>query len=267
MGCCRMCCTAACSHGVGSRCEETAVRPHLVILAVVMTFVAQDAAAQGVSSGTAFSVAPELLITNQHVVEGCSSVEVISLDGRRPGSIAAADADIDLAILQVSGLRGTTARLRSPNNVLLGEPVFVFGYPYTGELSSGGNFTSGLVSALHGFRDSANQIQITSPIQRGNSGGPLMDSSGLVIGVIQSKLSLKAARLLGDIPQNVNFAISLEALTQFLAKHKVAFQTMARSPAPDTASVAAMAQNFTYRIECNVREQRANNSAAPKINR
>jgi S1-C subfamily serine protease len=71
--------TAACSHGVGPRCEETAVRPHLVILAVVMTFVAQDAAAQRVSSGTAFSVAPELLITNQHVVEGCSSVEVISL--------------------------------------------------------------------------------------------------------------------------------------------------------------------------------------------
>jgi S1-C subfamily serine protease len=90
--------TAACSHGVGPKCEETAVRPHLVILAVVMTFVAQDAAAQGVSSGTAFSVAPELLITNQHVVEGCSSVEVISLDGRQPGSITAADADIDLAI-------------------------------------------------------------------------------------------------------------------------------------------------------------------------
>ena len=87
------------------------MRPHLVILAGVMTFVAQDAAAQGVSSGTAFSVAPELLITNQHVVEGCSSVEVISLDGRRTGSIAAADADVDLAILRVSGLRGTIAVL------------------------------------------------------------------------------------------------------------------------------------------------------------
>jgi len=204
----------------------------------------------GVSSGTAFAVAPEVLITNQHVVKGCSSVEVISPDGRRAGSIAAADADIDLAILRVSGLRGTTARLRDPGNVLLGEPVLVFGYPYGRELSSGGNFTSGVVSALRGLRDSANQLQITSPVQSGNSGGPLMDSSGLVIGVIQSKLSSNAARLLGDIPQNVNFAISLEALAQFLAKHKVAFQTAPRSPALETARVAEMAQKFTHRIEC-----------------
>lgn len=215
------------------------------------------------SSGTAFSVAPEVLITNRHVVKGCSSVDVISSDGRRTGSIGPADADIDLAILRVSGLRGTTARLRDPTNVLLGEPILVFGYPYAGDLSSSGNFTSGVVSALRGLRDSANEIQITSPIQLGNSGGPLMDSSGLVIGVVQSKLSLNAVRVLRDIPQNVNFAISLEALTRFLAKHKVAFRSTTRSPPLDTASVAEMAQKFTHRIECNVSEQRAGNSARP----
>jgi serine protease Do len=139
------------------------MRPRQVILAAILTFVAQNAAAQAVSSGTAFSVAPEVLITNHHVVKGCSSVEIISPEGRRIGSIAAADADIDLTILRVSGLRGTTARLRDPGNVLLGEPVLVFGYPYAGALSSGGNFTSGVVSALRGLRDSANQLQITSP--------------------------------------------------------------------------------------------------------
>src|SRR5262249_56876385 len=60
---------------------------------------------------------------------------------------------------------------------------------------------------------------------------------------------------------NVNFAISLEALTQFLAKHKVDFQTMARSAALDTAQVAETAQKFTHRIECNVSAQRAHSSA------
>jgi Trypsin-like peptidase domain/Polysaccharide deacetylase len=241
------------------------MRPPLLLLAAVLTFVAEDAAAQRVS-GTAFSVAPELLITNQHVVEGCSSVDVISRDGRRTGSIGTADADIDLAILRVSGLRGATARLRDPTNVSLGEPVLVFGYPLAGALSSGGNFTSGVVSALRGLRDSANQLQITSPVQPGNSGGPLMDSSGLVISVIQSKLNaLNTAGSLGDIPQNVNFAISLEALTQFLTKHKVAFRTMARSAALDTASVAEMAQEFTHRVECNVSDQRAGNSVAPPM--
>jgi peptidoglycan/xylan/chitin deacetylase (PgdA/CDA1 family) len=231
----------------------------------MMSIVAGDAAAQVVSRGTAFSVAPELLITNQHVVKGCSSVDVISPDGRRTGSIAAADADIDLAILHVSELKGTTARLREPTNVLLGEPVLVFGYPLADRLSSGGNFTSGVISALRGLRDSANQLQITSPVQPGNSGGPLMDSSGLVIGVIQSKLdALGLSRSIGDIPQNVNFAVSLEALTQFLAKHKIDFLTAARSPALDTARVAEMAQNFTHRIECKVSEQRA--SPAPNSN-
>jgi hypothetical protein len=232
-----------------------------------MSIVAGDAAAQALSSGTAFRVAPELLITNHHVVKGCTSLEVISPDGRRRGSIAGADTDIDLALLRVSGLRGTTATLRNPSNVLLGEPVFVFGYPLTGALSSSGNFTTGVVSALRGLHDSANQIQITSPVQPGNSGGPLMDASGLVIGVIRSKLdALNAARSTGDIPQNVNFAISLEALTQFLAKHKIDFQTTARSPALDTARVAEMGQNFTHRIECNVSGQRVNNSAGPSSN-
>jgi len=146
-----------------SREAKTAVRLHLVMLSAVMSIVAGDAAAQTVSSGTAFSVASEVLITNRHVVKGCSSVDVMSSDGRRTASIAASDAVIDLAILRVSGLRGTTARLRDPTDVLLGESVLVFGYPLTGKLSSGGNFTSGLVSALRGLRDSANHIQITSP--------------------------------------------------------------------------------------------------------
>ena len=116
--------------------RKTAVRLHLVMLSAVMSIVAGDAAAQTVSSGTAFSVAPEVLITNRHVVKGCSSVDVISSDGRRTGSIAAADDDIDLAILRVTGLRGTTARLRDPTDVLLGESVLVFGYPLTGALST-----------------------------------------------------------------------------------------------------------------------------------
>ena len=172
-----------------------------------------------VSSGTAFSVAPELLITNQHVIDGCSSVEIISRDGRRTGSVVDADAQIDLALLRVTGIKGATARLRSPRNVRLGESVMVFGFPLAGSLSSGGNFTSGHVSALRGLKDAAGELQITAPVQQGNSGGPLMDASGLVIGVVQAKLdALRSAISTGDIPQNVNFAISLEVLADFLAK-------------------------------------------------
>ena len=219
-------------------------------LGLVLVVLSGGAAAQ-VSSGTAFAVAPGWLVTNQHVVAGCSSFEVVAADGRRTGSVVDADSQIDLALLRVPGIKGGTARLRSPRNIRLGESVMVFGFPLSGSLSSGGNFTSGLVSALRGLRDAADEIQITAPVQPGNSGGPLMDASGLVIGVVQAKLdALRAARVTGDIPQNVNFAISLEVLANFLARNRVAFHDGAPSAPLDTARVAELAQSFTYRVEC-----------------
>ena len=222
---------------------------------VVLMIAASGVVAQ-TSSGTAFAVAPGLLITNQHVIDGCSSVEVISVDGRRTGSVVDADDQIDLALLRVSGIKGATARLRSPRNIRLGESVMVFGFPLAGSLTSGGNFTSGLVSGLRGLRDAAGELQITAPVQPGNSGGPLMDASGLVIGVVQAKLdALRSAIATGDIPQNVNVAISLDVLADFLAKNKVAFRDGSLSAPLDTARVAALAQNFTHRVECRRRSQ------------
>ena len=158
-----------------------------------------------VSTGTGFAVAPGLLVTNHHVIDGCTAIEVVSADGRRRAAVVDADPLIDLALLRVPGLRGATAKIRTPNNVRLGEPVMVFGFPLSGSLTSGGNFTSGLVSGLRGLRDSVGEIQITAPVQPGNSGGPVMDASGSVVGVVVAKLdALLMSKATGDIPQNVN---------------------------------------------------------------
>lgn len=220
------------------------------VAATLSAFLTQGAWAQ-TSSGTAFAVAPDYLITNQHVVAGCSSVEVTGSDGRRRGAIMVADVELDLALLRVSGLKGTVAKLRNPRAVRLAEQVNVFGYPMTGSLSSGGNFTTGIVSALRGLRDAAGEIQITAPVQPGNSGGPVLDRSGPVIGVIQSKLdALRAASKTGDIPQNVNFAISLDVLAAFLEKHQISFQSARADSAVDPSIIAEQAQAFTYRVTC-----------------
>lgn len=227
--------------------------------------IAASAAIAQTSSGTAFAVAPEVLVTNRHVVAGCSSIEVISAQGRQNATLVVAGTDTDLAVLRVTGVKGSTARLRTPRAVRLGEPVLVFGFPLAGALSSEGNFTSGLVSALRGLRDAAGEIQITAPVQPGNSGGPLMDASGLVIGVVQAKLdALRAAGATGDIPQNVNFAISLNVLADFLLKNKVAFHDAAPSSPLETAQVAAEAQGFTHRVEC--RGASRQTGAPPDIN-
>ena len=220
----------------------------LVLLAVLA--VLPCAKAQ-VSTGTAFSVAPQLLITNHHVISGCRAVSVITPEGRRAASVVSSEPSIDLALLRVFGLRGATAQLRTPRSVALGESVTVFGFPLSGTLSSSGNFTGGLVSSLQGLRNAAGEIQITAPVQPGNSGGPVMDASGLVVGVVQSKLdAVRAAVSTGDIPQNVNFAVALDVLADFLEVNQVPFRSSPRSSNLDTAQVARMAQQFTYRVEC-----------------
>ncbi len=237
-----------------------------LVAVLSIAFFASGAAAQ-VSSGTTFAVAPELLITNEHVIAGCNSVVVISADKRLTGSVLKADRHVDLALLRVNGIKGTTARLRNPRNIRLGESVLVFGFPLTGSLSSSGNFTSGLVSALRGFKDKSGELQITAPVQPGNSGAPLMDASGLVIGVVQAKLdAIRAAMATGDIPQNVNFAIALDVLANFLTKNKVSFRDGAMSAPLETVHVAELAQSFTYRIECRGRSQQAGANKSPDHN-
>ncbi|NBY18018.1 MAG: serine protease, partial [Betaproteobacteria bacterium] len=133
-------------------------------------------------TGTAFLVAPDLLVTNRHVIQSCAAVDVYTAEGKRPAQVQVADAAVDLALLRVPGLRGTPVKLRTPRSIRLGETVFVFGFPLSGSLTSGGNFTSGLVSGLRGLHDAPGDIQITAPVQPGNSGGPLLDAAGQVIG-------------------------------------------------------------------------------------
>jgi hypothetical protein len=158
---------------------------------------------------------------------------------------------VDLALLRVTGLGGGLAPIRRAGSVRLGEQAYVFGFPLTGLLSDSGNFTGGTVSSLRGIRDSASHIQISTPVQPGNSGGALADASGAVIGVVVGKLNASAiARATGDIPQNVNFAVSLQALSDFLGKNKVSVSTVERGAALDTAQLADVMRGFTHRIEC-----------------
>ena len=218
-------------------------------------------------TGSAFLVAPELLVTNRHVVENCSTLEAYTPEGKRPAVLQAADAAVDLALLRVAGLRGPAVKLRTARPIRLGEAVYVFGFPLSGSLTSGGNFTAGLVSGLRGLRDAPGDVQISAPVQPGNSGGPLLDGAGQVIGVVKAKLdAMKAAKAIGDIPQNVNFALAGGTLADFLARQKVNFGTAAIDPASaplEPAQVAELAQAFTFRIECGGRNAPGPSAAVP----
>jgi formylglycine-generating enzyme required for sulfatase activity len=208
------------------------------------------------------------VVTNHHVVAGCSSLSIV-LPGqeRRTARLIAEDREADLALVYALGLPGSVAPLRS-TPARLGEQVYAFGFPLAGALSSSGNFTSGLVSALRGLGDRAGQLQFSAPIQPGNSGGALLDRSGLVIGVVQSKLdTVRAARVTGDIAQNVNFAVSGEVLARFLSKHQAGVPQRQPGGALDTTVIAEQAQGFSFRITCDASArsaaQQAPQPAAP----
>ena len=204
------------------------------------------------SSGTAFYVSQAgHLITNAHVVEGCW-VASIAPSGVPKGTarVLARDAVNDLALLETTMKPTEWARFR--RHVRLGENVYAFGFPLSGFLSTSGNFTSGNVTAEAGPKDDARILQVSAPVQVGNSGGPLLDRTGQVVGVVVSTLNaLVAFAVAKDIPQNVNFAIKSNIVELFLETQGVQLPTArGESKLLEPADVADVAKAISVAIEC-----------------
>jgi S1-C subfamily serine protease len=202
-----------------------------------------------VASGSGFAITSEgHILTNDHVIDGC--VEIwITAEGR--ADVLASDETDDLALLRVNSRFEKPAAFRENGPAPLGADIVVAGYPLQSILSTDLGVTTGVVSALSGFRDDSRHLQLSAPIQPGNSGGPVLDRSGNLVGIVVAGLdAVGVAKLTGDVPQNINFAIksstALEYLDSLAAPYSVATSTKNRS----VADVAAIARKFTVRIEC-----------------
>lgn len=202
----------------------TRLAPILLVLPILGTGLAGRALAQATptSTGSGFLVGPGFVLTNHHVVAGCTRLEVRNdRKQRATARVVADDPRRDLALLAVPPGAGTPLVFRDGPVVERGEGVITYGFPLSGLLGSGPTLTTGDVSALTGIHDNPLHLQISAPVQPGNSGGPLLDRNGHVIGVVVSKLNaLRVARLTGgDVPQNVNFAIKGDVAVAFLEEH------------------------------------------------
>lgn len=211
-------------------------------------------AAPGVGpvSGTAFFIdARGHMLTNAHVVESCKNITVSLGDGdTADAKIAAKDSQNDLALLVSTTKIPQYARFAAtpPRQ---GDEVVVYGFPLPGALSTQGNLTTGILSAMVGLRDDSRQFQISAPVQQGNSGGPLFDRNGAVIGIVSSKINaLRMAAATGDVPQNVNFAIKANVVTNFLETNGMKFEQAPKGKAMDIADISERARGFTFLIIC-----------------
>jgi hypothetical protein len=190
------------------------------------------------------------LVTNNHVVAQCNEMRVTVGEKGIPAKIVATDPDRDLALVLASQPvpEAVIFRAEPPR---LGENVVVVGFPLSGLLSSDAIVTSGIISALAGARNDRRQLQISAPMQPGNSGGPLFDPSGHIVGVAVASLStMRLAQATGAIPENINFAVKGEEAKQFLAAHSVKIETAPAGKELSVATIADQALKVTVRLEC-----------------
>ncbi|WP_424812351.1 trypsin-like peptidase domain-containing protein [Roseococcus sp. YIM B11640] len=216
--------------------------------------VQPNAQARAASTGTGFLVADNVVMTNHHVVDNCNRILLRTPSGHWLAAVPPArmDAALDVAILNVPGLVGPPLAFRTGPAVRRGEGVIAYGFPLAGLLSSDPKLTRGEVNGLRGLGDNPNQYQISAEVQPGNSGGPLTDMQGHVVGVVVSKLNAQAvSRRTGDIAQNVNFAVQGQAALGFLRRAGIQART-AESTGPDRSApdVGEQVHRSTLFIRC-----------------
>lgn len=203
-----------------------------------------------VSSGSGFVISKEgHIVTNHHVISKCTSILIHTDMGKDPARVVVFDAFNDLAVLQGSQTYASFLNLNRGQPELLQE-VYVAGFPFGDQLSSSVKVTKGIVSALTGIGNNFSQIQIDAAIQSGNSGGPILDDSGSVLGVTVSKLNAEyMLENFGVIPENTNFGVKASVLVELLRSNDIPF-TVSENGSITSSDLGRRISDTTVSVSC-----------------
>ena len=171
------------------------------------------------SSGSGFITSTGnngLVVTNNHVIEGCDSVVISHLGKRTKGSIYATDPTNDLAFLRAKITSSKVYPVSSSDPKLL-QDVIIAGYPLGKEVSAAIKISKGSVSSLAGFGDNYSNFQTDAALNQGNSGGPIIDNKGNVVGVAVANYGKKEGI------ESFNFGIKSSTLRAFANSNGVRF--------------------------------------------
>jgi S1-C subfamily serine protease len=187
------------------------------------------------SSGSGFIITPEgYILTCAHVVENARAIKAKLGERLLDATVVRRDTDSDLALLKVTTGQPLLALAFAPaRSATLGQDVFTIGFPNPQLQGVANKFTKGSVSSMAGAQDDPRFYQISVQVQPGNSGGPLLDFNGNVVGVVKAQIRGDVAlETTGSLPQNINYAVkSTYALSLIDSLPEVAI----RLPVPDSS--------------------------------
>ena len=211
---------------------------------------AEDTDIVSASSGSGFAVSSDgYVITNHHVIDGCQKVVVHTKENEFEVRIISYDPQNDLALLKGDFSPEKVFPLSNKRPELL-QDIYVAGYPFGDMFSTSVKVTKGIISSLTGIGNNFSNIQIDAALQSGNSGGPILDDFGNVVGVAVSKLDAKYMfEELGLIPEDTNFGIKSNVLRNMLESNNIEL------PSENNAEISKselgkMITDGTYYISC-----------------
>lgn len=202
-------------------------------------------------TGTGFALNNGYIVTNYHVVEDAKSITIKGIKGDFnnifSAEVVATDKYNDLALLKISGAGfngfGTIPYKIKTSLADVGEDIFVLGYPLTSTMGDEIKLTTGVVSSRTGFQGDVALYQISAPVQPGNSGGPLFDGKGNLIGIVSAKHTGA---------ENVGYAIKVSYL-QNLVESSITDNIMPTNNTISTLPLTGKVKNvksFVFLIEC-----------------
>jgi S1-C subfamily serine protease len=195
----------------------------------------------GASSGTAFFINKKgYLLTNNHVVEGCTLSKISYKNKDYDTKLIATDKTLDLALLKAEVKPKTFLNFSNDEAKKLNK-VYVAGYPLGKGLSDDLKISSGIVSSIKGFEDNSNEIQIDAPINPGNSGGPIINENGELIAIAVAGMTEA---------QNINFGIKSSAAERFLKSNNINLSKSMYSRVKDNDKLLEILEEGTVYTYC-----------------
>jgi S1-C subfamily serine protease len=176
-------------------------------------------------TGSGFAVGRGYYLTNNHVVPAMGHPTVYDRGDALPVTVALRDQANDVALLRVSDSSKAAGpqhegglTFGDPSTVKQGDRVWTLGFPLTNVLGQKPILTEGTISSTYGFGEDPRLFQVSVPIQPGNSGGPLLNERGEVVGLAVSTINAaKIFQVTGMMPQNINFAVKVTYAKSLLA--------------------------------------------------